>query len=43
MYDNFFQLVASPMNDRITLSLAKSLERPFGGWIPPFSESFDQY
>ena len=39
----YFQIVASPMNDRITLSLAKSLERPFGGWIPPFSESLHLY
>lgn len=37
------QIVASPMNDRITLALANSLERPFGGWIPPFSESLEIY
>lgn len=30
------QVVAAPMNDRVTLAVAKALERPFGGWIPPF-------
>lgn len=33
------QAVASPMCDRLTLALALELERPFGGWIPPFKDA----
>ncbi len=29
------QLVASPLNDHLTLGLAQVLEDAFGGWIPP--------
>ena len=31
------QVVASPMNDRLTISVARNLERAFGGWEPPFN------
>jgi len=37
------QAVASPMCDRLTLSLANALERPFGGWVPPFKDDLDLY
>ena len=37
------QIVASPMQDRLTLAVAKTLERPFGGWIPPFREKDDYF
>lgn len=37
------QIIASPMNDRITLAVAKELERPFGGWTPPFKENLSFY
>lgn len=33
------QIVAAPFNDRLTLAVANALERPFGGWIPPFREN----
>ena len=33
------QIVASPMNDRLTITVAQSLERPFGGWVPPFPDN----
>ena len=31
------QISAAEYNDHLTLALAKELERPFGGWTPPFS------
>ncbi|XP_059083256.1 fatty-acid amide hydrolase 2-like [Tigriopus californicus] len=33
------QVVAGPFNDRLTLAVANALERPFGGWIPPFRDT----
>ena len=27
------QLIASPMNDRVTLAVAEELERVYGGWV----------
>ncbi|XP_036317756.1 LOW QUALITY PROTEIN: fatty-acid amide hydrolase 2, partial [Rhagoletis pomonella] len=32
------QVVASEMNDRLCLHVAKELERTFGGWVPPHRE-----
>jgi hypothetical protein len=29
------------MNDRLTLAVAQALERPFGGWIPPFRDDLE--
>ena len=30
------QISAAEYNDHLTIALAKELERPFGGWTPPF-------
>lgn len=30
------QVVAAPYQDRLSLAIAKELERQFGGWVPPF-------
>lgn len=30
------QVVAAPLQDRLTISVAKELERTFGGYILPF-------
>ena len=30
------QVSAAEYNDHLTLAVAKQLERPFGGWTPPF-------
>lgn len=37
------QIVAAPMNDNLTLAVAKMLERPFGGWVPPFSPNSNEF
>lgn len=30
------QVLAAPHMDRLTLAVARALERPFGGWAPPY-------
>ncbi|XP_067622087.1 fatty-acid amide hydrolase 2 [Eurosta solidaginis] len=32
------QVVATDMNDRLCLYVAKELERTFGGWVPPYKK-----
>jgi len=41
--NGYFQVIAGPFNDRLTLAVARELERPFGGWTPPFRENFYFY
>jgi len=37
------QISAGPYMDHLTLAVAKELERPFGGWMPPFGSNTGTY
>jgi len=37
------QISAGPYMDHLTLAVAKELERPFGGWMPPFGSNNGSY
>lgn len=37
------QISAGPYMDHLTLAVARELERPFGGWMPPFGSNTGTY